>query len=127
MYLNKLYFYFSTLHIASLESLRPPLCICCAGTNTAHEVSVDLPIVQQQSEIEDHQGSHADHKVRMLLHPLLLTTNLSVVGSPFQYSRSTMLLLVVGAGAGAGALPCFNLTRTKQGLISACDGGKMHV
>ena len=29
--------------------------------------------------------------------------------------------------AGAGALPCFNLTRTKQGLISACDGGKMHV
>ena len=68
---------------------------CCAGTNTAHEVSVDLPIVQQQSEIEDHQGSHADHKVRMLLHPLLLTTNLSVVGSPFPYSRSTMLLLVM--------------------------------
>ena len=31
----------------------------------------------------------------MLLHPLLLTTNLSVVGSPFPYSRSTMLLLVM--------------------------------
>jgi len=45
--------------------------------------------------MEDHQGSHADHKVRMLLHPLLLTTNLSVSGSVALVLPHVLVLVLV--------------------------------
>ena len=112
----QVYFYFSSLEDLIELSLSLRSSMYRNSHEGGHRYLYRIRVVQQQPKNENERI-----KVRTFERVALLAG--ADLFSGGKYHRS----FAGATRAGAGALPCFNLTRTKQGLISACDGGKMHV
>jgi len=110
----QVYFYFSSLEDLIELSLSLRSSMYRNSHEGGHRYLYRIRVVQQQPKNENERI-----KVRTFERVALLAgANLFSGGKYHDQYRSFAGATRAGTGA-LGALPCFNLTRTKQGLISA--------